>query len=88
MEFRLTGLLVGGFDSVCGIGSVVRNEGIVTGHKPEFRMLESYEAIADYSDMMDLVEVRVSSAAVAANGTTKVELGGSSVDLAPPWRRV
>jgi lysyl-tRNA synthetase class II len=51
-------------------------------------MLESYEAFADYNDMMELVETLVSSAAIAANGTTIVELRGTAVDLAPPWRRV
>jgi lysyl-tRNA synthetase class 2 len=88
LELPLKRLLVGGLDRVFEIGRVFRNEGIDTRHNPEFTMLESYEAFADYNDMMELVEVLVSSAASAANGTTKVELRGTSVDLAPPWRRV
>ena len=88
LELPLKRLLVGGFDRVFEIGRVFRNEGIDTRHNPEFTMLESYEAFADYHDMMDLVELLVSSAAMAANGTTEVSLRGGTVDLAPPWRRV
>jgi lysyl-tRNA synthetase len=88
LELPLKRLLVGGLDRVFEIGRVFRNEGIDTRHNPEFTMLESYEAFADYNDMMELVETLVSSAAIAANGTTIVELRGTAVDLAPPWRRV
>ena len=38
--------------------------------------------------MMELVETLVARAAIAANGTTLIELEGRTVDLAPPWRRV
>lgn len=88
LELPLKRLLVGGLDRVFEIGRVFRNEGIDTRHNPEFTMLESYEAFADYGDMMELVETLVSEAAIAANGTTEVVLRGSTVDLAPPWRRV
>jgi len=88
LELPLKRLLVGGLDRVFEIGRVFRNEGIDTRHNPEFTMLESYEAFADYNDMMELVEELVSSAAIAANGSTKVTLRGAEVDLAPPWRRV
>jgi lysyl-tRNA synthetase class 2 len=88
LELPLKRLLVGGLDRVFEIGRVFRNEGIDTRHNPEFTMLEAYEAFGDYNEMMELVETLVASAAVAANGTTVVELRGRSVDLAPPWRRV
>ena len=88
LELPLKRLLVGGLDRVFEIGRVFRNEGIDTRHNPEFTMLESYEAFADYNDMMELVEELVSSAAIAANGSTTVTLRGAEVDLAPPWRRV
>jgi len=88
LELPLKRLLVGGLDRVFEIGRVFRNEGIDTRHNPEFTMLESYEAFADYNDMMELVETLVSAAALAANGTTIVSLRGVDVDLAPPWRRV
>ncbi|MEJ5255131.1 MAG: lysine--tRNA ligase [Acidimicrobiales bacterium] len=88
LELPLKRLIVGGLEKVFEIGRVFRNEGIDTRHNPEFTMLESYEAFADYTDMMTLTEDLVSSAALAANGTTKVTLRGREIDLAPPWPRV
>ena len=86
-ELYLKRLVVGGLDRVFELGRVFRNEGISNRHNPEFTMVEIYQAYADYRDMMDLVERVVVAAARAANGTTLVDVGGTSVDLAEPWRR-
>ncbi|MFM7069656.1 MAG: amino acid--tRNA ligase-related protein, partial [Actinomycetes bacterium] len=86
-ELYLKRLVVGGFDRVFELGRVFRNEGISTRHNPEFTMVEIYQAYADYSDMMDLVEELVTAAAVSANGTSVVRIGDTEVDLAVPWRR-
>jgi lysyl-tRNA synthetase, class II len=88
LELPLKRLVVGGFERVFEIGRVFRNEGLDTRHNPEFTLLEAYQALADYRDMMVLVETIASEAATAATGTTIVELDGRQVDLAPPWRRV
>ena len=40
--------IVGGFDRVYEIGKDFRNEGVSYKHNPEFTMLETYEAYADY----------------------------------------
>jgi lysyl-tRNA synthetase class 2 len=88
LELPLKRLLVGGFDRIYEIGRVFRNEGIDTRHNPEFTMLEAYQAFGDYTEMVALTEALVAGAAIAANGTTQVELRGQSIDLAPPWRRV
>jgi lysyl-tRNA synthetase class 2 len=88
LELPLKRLVVGGIERVFEIGRVFRNEGIDTRHNPEFTMLEVYQALADYTDMMVLTERLVEVAALAANGTTKVTLRGREVDLAPPWPRV
>ena len=61
-------LVVGGFERVFEIGRVFRNEGLDTRHNPEFTLLEAYQALADYHDMMDLVEAICSEAAVASAG--------------------
>ena len=55
--------MVGGFERVFEIGRVFRNEGLDTRHNPEFTMLEAYQALADYHDMMDLAEAIVVNAA-------------------------
>jgi lysyl-tRNA synthetase, class II len=79
LELPLKRLVVGGFERVFEIGRVFRNEGLDTRHNPEFTLLEAYQALADYHDMMDLVEAICSEAA---------RVPGSAIDLAPPWRRV
>jgi lysyl-tRNA synthetase, class II len=88
LELPLKRLVVGGFERVFEIGRVFRNEGLDTRHNPEFTLLEAYQALADYHDMMELVETIVSDAALAATGTTIVHVDGRAIDLAPPWRRV
>jgi lysyl-tRNA synthetase class 2 len=55
-ELYLKRLIVGGFDKVYEIGHDFRNEGIDRTHNPEFTMLEFYEAYADYTVMMEIVE--------------------------------
>jgi len=87
LELPLKRLVVGGFERVFEIGRVFRNEGLDTRHNPEFTLLEAYQALGDYHDMMELVETICSEAARAATGTTVVEVEGRAVDLAPPWRR-
>jgi lysyl-tRNA synthetase, class II len=87
LELHLKRLIVGGYDRVFEIGRVYRNEGIDTRHNPEFTMLEAYQAFADYTDMMELTEELVAHAARTALGTTSVEQGGTTLELAPPWRR-
>jgi lysyl-tRNA synthetase class 2 len=87
-ELYLKRLIIGGFDKVYEIGRVFRNEGIDQDHNPEFTLLESYEAYADYNDVMDMVEQMVSIIATEVNGSTKVTIGDDVIDFAPPWQRV
>jgi len=88
LELYLKRLIIGGFDQVYEIGRVFRNEGISTRHNPEFTMLESYEAYADYNDVMEMTENLVSSVAREVLGTTKVNFAGETINLEPPWKRL
>jgi lysyl-tRNA synthetase class 2 len=88
LELPLKRLVVGGFERVFEIGRVFRNEGLDTRHNPEFTLLEAYQALGDYHDMMDLVEQICSQAAIDAIGTTKVKVDGQDVDLKAPWKRI
>jgi len=87
-ELHLKRLIIGGFDRVYELGRIFRNEGISTKHNPEFTMLESYEAYADYNDIMKLVEEMVSEVSQRVLGTNKVRVGENTVNLKPPWPRV
>jgi lysyl-tRNA synthetase class 2 len=86
-ELYLKRLVIGGLDRVYEIGRDFRNEGISKKHNPEFSMLEVYQAYADYTDMMELTENLVASAAQRVLGTTRVERDGRTIELAPPWPR-
>ena len=87
-ELYLKRLIVGGFDKVYELGRVFRNEGVDQDHNPEFTLLESYEAYADYNDVMTMVEQMMSQVATEVLGTTSITVGEREIDLAPPWRRL
>ena len=87
-ELYLKRLVIGGFDKVYEIGRIFRNEGISTKHNPEFTMLESYEAYADYNDVMRMLEEMVCYVAQQVLGTTRVAFSNATLDLSPPWRRI
>ncbi|HET9731698.1 MAG TPA: lysine--tRNA ligase [Acidimicrobiales bacterium] len=86
-ELYLKRLVVGGFEKVFEIARVFRNEGLSPRHNPEFTMLELYQAYADYTDMMTLVENLVAEAARRFLGTTDVTYGGRPLSLSTPWKR-
>ena len=88
LELYLKRLLIGGFERVYEIGRNFRNEGMSFKHNPEFTMIETYEAYADYNDVARMVEEMVSSVALEVLGSTKVAFRDREIDLAPPWRRV
>ena len=87
-ELYLKRLIVGGFDKVYELGRVFRNEGMDQNHNPEFTTLETYEAYADYSDVMAMVEEMVSAVAMEVLGSMEVHYKDHDLDFTPPWRRV
>ena len=87
-ELYLKRLIVGGFDKVYELGRVFRNEGIDQDHNPEFSLLESYEAYADYNDVMDMVEAMISTVAQEVRGSMQIPCGEDIIDFTPPWNRV
>jgi lysyl-tRNA synthetase class 2 len=78
---------VGGFDRVYEIGRIFRNEGISTTHSPEFTMLETYEAYADYTDVMKMLEEMVVWVSQQVLGTMEIKYGANTINLKPPWPR-
>lgn len=87
-ELYLKRLVIGGVERVYEIGRVFRNEGVSTKYNPEFTMLESYEAYADYFDVMDMVEELVRFVAQEALDASTVTVRDEVFDLTQPWRRV
>jgi lysyl-tRNA synthetase, class II len=87
-ELYLKRLVVGGIDRVYELGKDFRNEGVSHKHNPEFTMLEWYEAYADYSKTAHDIELLVSETVERVLGTTKVQRGETTIDFAPPWKRI
>jgi len=92
LELYLKRFIVAGFNKVFEIGKNFRNEDIDVEHNPEFTMMESYEAYADYNDVMRLAEELISTVAGRVLGTTAVEypLGTElvKINLSPPFKRL
>jgi lysyl-tRNA synthetase class 2 len=87
-ELYLKRLVVGGFERVYEINRNFRNEGVSTRHNPEFTMLELYQAYADYTDLMNLVERICQGLCDTILGTRRVEYQGEVFDFGQPFRRV
>jgi lysyl-tRNA synthetase class 2 len=87
-ELYLKRLIVGGMERVYEIGRVFRNEGISTRHNPEFTMLESYEAWADYRDIMARVEgLFAHLVETVLGGKSVVTFREKQFDLKPPFQK-
>lgn len=87
-ELYLKRLIVGGFDRVYEVGRLFRNEGMDATHNPEFTSVETYQAYADYTDVMEMVEELYSTVAEKVCGSTCVPYQGQMIELKAPWRRV
>jgi lysyl-tRNA synthetase, class II len=87
-ELHLKRLLVGGLaDKVFEINRCFRNEGLSPRHNPEFTTLELYEAYVDYTAIMKLTEELITVAAETVLETLRIDYGGTTIDLSPPWPR-
>jgi len=87
-ELYLKRLTVGGFERVYEINRNFRNEGLSTQHNPEFTMLELYQAYADYTDVMGIVEQMFQGIADELLGTRKVVYQGREYDLSRSFAKL
>lgn len=87
-ELYLKRLIVGGFDRVYEVGRIFRNEGMDATHNPEFTSIETYQAYADYHDIMTMVEEMFEFVAMKSLGTTDVQYQGQTIHLKAPWKRI
>jgi len=87
-ELYLKRLIIGGFDKVFEIGRVFRNEGIDHDHNPDFTLFESYEAYADYTDVMKMLEQMIFHVTENVTGKPTVNRGDIKIDFTPPWNRI
>jgi lysyl-tRNA synthetase class 2 len=86
-ELYLKRLTVGGFERVYEINRNFRNEGVSTQHNPEFTMLELYQAYADYTDLMEMIEALFQGLADTLAGSRKLMYQGTELDLSRSFAR-
>jgi lysyl-tRNA synthetase class 2 len=87
VELYLNRCLIGGLENVYDLGKCFRNEGISYRHSPEFTMLEWLMSYSDHGDVARFTEEIVAYVARRVLGTTLIERGGETIDLAKPWRK-
>jgi lysyl-tRNA synthetase class 2 len=86
-ELYLKRLTVGGFERVYEINRNFRNEGVSTQHNPEFTMLELYQAYADFSDLMEMIETLCQGLADTLAGSRKLTYQGIDIDFSHSFAR-
>src|SRR5580704_17654498 len=87
-ELYLKRLTVGGFERVYEINRNFRNEGVSTQHNPEFTMLELYQAYADFTDLMEMIETLCQGLADTLLGTRNLNYQGTELDLSRKFARM
>jgi len=87
-ELYLKRLVVGGYGKVYEICKDFRNEGLDLTHRPEFTMIEYYEAYADYHRIMDVTEGLFKHLAQALFGKGELKVGEKVIDISQNWPRV
>lgn len=87
-ELYLKRLIVGGYEKVFEMGHTFRNEGMDKNHNPEFTMLETMEAYADYTDNMNLIEEMFEYTAKEVFGKTKLPYQDQEIEYKRPWKRI
>ena len=86
-ELYLKRLTVGGFERVYEINRNFRNEGVSTQYNPEFTMLELYQAYADYTDLMQMIEALFQGLADTLLGSRRLNYQGTEIDLSQSFAR-
>ncbi|KPK64729.1 lysyl-tRNA synthetase [candidate division WOR_3 bacterium SM23_42] len=87
-ELYLKRLIVGGYERVYEVCRDFRNEGIDRMHNPEFTMLELYQAYADYTDIMELVELMIEYLLAETGNRKNIRFLDSVIDFSLPFRRI
>jgi lysyl-tRNA synthetase, class II len=87
-EMYLKRLIGGGYEKIFEFSRDFRNEGIDATHNPEFTLMETMCAYANYEDNMDLVEEMLEFAAKEVTGSTKIKYQDKILDFKRPWKRI
>jgi lysyl-tRNA synthetase class 2 len=87
-EMYLKRLIVGGYERIFEFSQDFRNEGIDKTHNPEFMLMETMCAYADYKDSMDLTEKMIEHVVKKVCGKTRIVYQGQVLEFKTPWKRM
>ncbi|NIO22987.1 MAG: lysine--tRNA ligase [Candidatus Aenigmarchaeota archaeon] len=87
-EMYLKRLIVGGYERVFEFSTDFRNEGIDRLHNPEFLLMETMCAYADYRESMEVTEKMIEHVVRKVHGKTKVVYQGKVLEFRTPWKRM
>ncbi|KAL0476288.1 lysyl tRS [Acrasis kona] len=85
-ELYLKQLVIGGMERVYELGKVFRNEGVDATHNPEFTSCESYEAYANYEDMMNMTQDFMRFVCKQCSPDGSMQING--IDFEPEFKRI
>jgi len=88
-EYAMKRLVAAGLERIFQVTRSYRRDEAGDVHEPEFTICEWYRADASADEVMTDTEALVACVVAACNrGSTVVERGGRSIDVAPPWKRI
>jgi elongation factor P--(R)-beta-lysine ligase len=87
-EYQMKRLLAAGLERIVAVCRCFRAGEVGAEHEPEFTMVEWYRAWSDLEAVLADTEELVAEVARAVRGVAAVEVGGSTIDVTPPWPRM
>ena len=87
-EYQMKRLLAAGLERIVAVCRCFRAGEVGAQHEPEFTMVEWYRAWSELDAVLADTEELVAEVARAVRGAAAVEVGGRTIDVAPPWPRM
>ena len=87
-ELEMKCLLAAGYDRIYQLGPCFRQGEYGRRHRPEFTMLEWYQAGADYKVLAEFTRKMVLFAARQVLGRTALRRQGKTIELNQPWQYI
>ena len=84
-ELHMKRLLPSGLDRIFQIGPCFRQGERSQKHRPEFAMLEWYEAHTDYDGILETTQALLLHCASTLTNSTELPFQGQRIDLNTPW---
>jgi lysyl-tRNA synthetase class 2 len=80
-ELQMKPLLASGYEKIYQLGSCFRKDEYGRRHRPEFTMLEWYQADVNYRQLLDFTAAMITSVAIENCGSGTIEYAERRIDL-------